>query len=972
MRKRLLMMAFAALSVASSFAYEVGEYAYNSTQRFKITGENLVTNGNFANGLDGWFGATTDAAPNAEVWSVEEGAGENGENAIKSLGATADEPLCGVWDVNVGTYIVSIDVKFPSATNTGVSSATAVDANCIDFFLNSDGAFKKIESTEELPVIGVAASTYCSGEEWKKLVFFFTASENQKLVMHIEKLATEAQISNVEIHEAQQVYDVRIAQKQINYAKQLMALPEFDIAEAADAKAELEGVISDIEGMIAGGAIDDESDAAAVMGDDGFAQYFEAFLSKSSSNMNGQLKGLDFTTLPATGRGRGFTASLVSNINFGGGDGNGTGGNWGKTGGSDTDWLMSAIQSGQPANTATFEVFNVDFPTGKYFFSAEMRNANTGSSAWPCPGQTFNLETTVKMGVGNNSIDAVISGEDYQRFYLFGDVAENGKFRGTIYWPGSGNSRPNCAFYLRDVQVRYVGEDPQAIIERKQAWDTFTEQWNAAVSNRNKLVAMVDAKEYPWAQDSLTNALNNWDKYYNEVIEKGWINSDLSDPGKAVVSNDELTDWAKYNGIEIYSEPDPETGDSKRLEYQLVRNYQWAITYVQEANKAITDLNASIKDAEATRDDAMNGSGDKTTYQKAIDAAQDLYNDIIANTTDEKREADEARITDQQTALAAAKEAFLKSAELKPIVSIDFANKATLKTAADETQYYSIAGATGEMTFAESIFNADNTESDNWLFQQGYKEELTDVLHVGGNGYGIVTFAESDIPTDDDVLRVQYDVWYGNLGKGYLTIDFLNAADEVVAGTSLCRYNGLVGYNDFNDDKGTGMDLLQAPGQGSSSVGNAGICVDNNKSSFDLIIDYKAKTVQGTLSVNGVKKSEGGLVPMKEITDNKIVKFRVGSTTYQSANSGAHARRCWFDNLVAYKYASQAEGPHQFVTLGDVNGDKAIDVADVVGIVNKILGEPNADFIEAAADVNGDGKIDVADVVATVNIILGE
>ena len=55
---------------------------------------------------------------------------------------------------------------------------------------------------------------------------------------------------------------------------------------------------------------------------------------------------------------------------------------------------------------------------------------------------------------------------------------------------------------------------------------------------------------------------------------------------------------------------------------------------------------------------------------------------------------------------------------------------------------------------------------------------------------------------------------------------------------------------------------------------------------------------------------------------------------------------------------------------GDANDDKAVDVADVVAIVNKILGEPNDPFIEAAADVNGDGKIDVDDVVAVVNIIL--
>ena len=55
---------------------------------------------------------------------------------------------------------------------------------------------------------------------------------------------------------------------------------------------------------------------------------------------------------------------------------------------------------------------------------------------------------------------------------------------------------------------------------------------------------------------------------------------------------------------------------------------------------------------------------------------------------------------------------------------------------------------------------------------------------------------------------------------------------------------------------------------------------------------------------------------------------------------------------------------------GDANNDQAVDVADVVAIVNYILGEPNDPFVEAAADVNGDGKIDVDDVVAVVNIIL--
>ena len=55
---------------------------------------------------------------------------------------------------------------------------------------------------------------------------------------------------------------------------------------------------------------------------------------------------------------------------------------------------------------------------------------------------------------------------------------------------------------------------------------------------------------------------------------------------------------------------------------------------------------------------------------------------------------------------------------------------------------------------------------------------------------------------------------------------------------------------------------------------------------------------------------------------------------------------------------------------GDANADGVVDVADVVGIVNKILDSPSEDFDASAADVNGDSVIDVADVVAAVNIIL--
>ena len=59
--------------------------------------------------------------------------------------------------------------------------------------------------------------------------------------------------------------------------------------------------------------------------------------------------------------------------------------------------------------------------------------------------------------------------------------------------------------------------------------------------------------------------------------------------------------------------------------------------------------------------------------------------------------------------------------------------------------------------------------------------------------------------------------------------------------------------------------------------------------------------------------------------------------------------------------------------IGDVNGDGQINVADVVRLVNIILGiPPQPTPVElCAADCNGDGQINVADVVCLVNLILG-
>lgn len=56
--------------------------------------------------------------------------------------------------------------------------------------------------------------------------------------------------------------------------------------------------------------------------------------------------------------------------------------------------------------------------------------------------------------------------------------------------------------------------------------------------------------------------------------------------------------------------------------------------------------------------------------------------------------------------------------------------------------------------------------------------------------------------------------------------------------------------------------------------------------------------------------------------------------------------------------------------LGDVNGDGAVNVSDVILVVNNILGIDSELFHFENADINADGKIDVSDAVGITNIIL--
>ena len=864
MKKRLLTVAFALLTAATSFAYQAGDYAYNSTQRFKITGENIVQNGNFANGLNGWYGSDKETTPNVEIWDAGAGVGQgpNGSNAVVSLGASADAPLCNSWALSAGTYVVSFDFYSVTAGNTTNAA----------FFLTTGDSFTQGDGDTS-----VSASFTYPAEEWKSVVFFFTAEAGQNLVMNFVNFAADTKIANIEIHEASEVYDIRIAENRLAYAKELMENENFNVPEAAGERANLEGIVGAIEEMIAGGEMDDASYAEEML-NALEAEGIEPYLSVTSLNLKSLIPGLDIASLSTWGRGGNYSADYKLDLQ---------GGNWGHID-SERDALRSAIQTGY-ANSAVYNAYHENLPAGKYFFTAEIRNANTGRTSWPTE-PVYDLETICRMFIGADTIDVgPIAGETYQRFSLVAEVGEDGAVRAGVSWPGTSSGG---AFMIRNTEFRAFDLDALTKAEHVAAFKNYMTQWNAATNNRTALINLMGNPNYPWGQPVAKEAYDKWNAFYTAQEAKGWSTADGADAG--IASTEDFLDWALYQGVEEYDTD--EEGNPVRKEYQVVRGFQNAANELKTLNAPLTNLADAIVAAKNTRNNQAYLTGDRDAYKTAILAALAALNDIRSTTTDATYAADSTKAADAKVTLDAATEAFLASATVKPFVDIDFANAAVENTDYEtHDEAYYIQGAAGRMYSN----NYEVANDANIVFTQGYIEEYMDVLRIG-NGSATVYIDEENQPNDSESLRVTFDIWFGSLSGRYTGIELQNAAGERVAGFYMNAYNWLLEYNDFNDAENTGLDILsKASSIGSSSASNAAIVADNNRSSFDLVVSYKDQTLQGTL-VNAKNGTiEGNPVPFRsDITDHKIVKFVIKS------NYNNKDRRCWFDNLKISKYTT--------------------------------------------------------------------
>lgn len=623
MNKRLLISFAAIMGAMTSFAYNVGDYVFTHDAKFKVVGENLIANGNFASNYDGWKDYA-DGALSPDYWSIETGAAEDGKgNVIQSANGGAD--LTGNYMYQAvpfesgKTYVVTFKMK---GVEPGTSSITQKTSNYVDVFANADGTVSKTADRFQQ-----VATTDALNAEWTNYSYSFTdtvtGGSTGYIVVSFGQLTQGTQISDVEIREVESVFDTRISDKEIAYAKSLLAIDDFKNGRDA-----FNGVLEGIEAAFKGSNMDDPSTAEDAL--KSFVDAENLFLDANSYDVSSMINSKQL-----------WTTKLQK--------ANGTYGDWYVEG--STRWfhdpasdpyIVDKIQGtfNLPAGTAKIVK---EMPAGKYFFSCESkgyRMAGTSAAVRYTPDYTYVVEGA-KVFIGKDSVSFNLDQRNFERHFVMSTLAEGDTLNAGFWHPATSvDNQLGGEVFMQTPVLRIVGDNSNGEMK------TYVENYvalNAVATQANALKVMLDSAvvisakaDYPWGKAELNDTTTKYQAVYSELS--------VLKPGA------ELFDVA---------------ADSLMQSMRIVRS---AINAYYSLNAPYTDLKAQIAQANESINLPANANGDKATFKTVIDKAQGLINSATAEYNEElaqQMKDAKTELVDAQSAFESTTAAFNNPSELQ-------------------------------------------------------------------------------------------------------------------------------------------------------------------------------------------------------------------------------------------------------------------------------------------------------------------
>lgn len=607
MNKRLLISFAAIMGAMTSFAYNQGDYVYTHDAKFKVVGENILTNGNFSSNYDGWKDYA-DGALSPDYWSIETGAAQDGKgNVIQSANASAD--LTGNYMYQAvpfesgNSYVITFKMK---GVEPGTSSITQKTSNYVDVFANADGTTNKTADRFQQ-----VATTDAISAEWTSYSYSFTdtvtGGSTGYIVVSFGQLAQGTQISDISINKVEQVYDSRIADKEIAYAKSLLNIEDFK-----NGRDVFNGVLEGIEGAFGSSAMDDPSTAEDAL--KSFVDAENTFLDANSYDVSSMINSKQLWR----------TKMQKANGTYGDWYVEGSG-RWFHDPASDP-YIRDYFPGAFSLNAGTAKIVK-KMPAGKYFFSCESKGHRMAGSSKATSGvadYTWTVEGC-KVFVGKDSVAFNLDQRNFDRHFVMSNVADGDTLNAGFWHPALTPSLGG-QIYVQNPVLRIVGDNSNGEMK------TYVENYvalNAVATQANALKVMLDSAvvvsakaEYPWGKAELNDTTTKYQAVYSELS--------VLQPGA------ELFDVA---------------ADSLMQSMRIVRS---AINAYYSLNAPYTDLKAQIAQANESINLPANANGDKATFQTVITKAQGL----IDNTSAEYSEEVAQQMKDAKAELITAQVAF--------------------------------------------------------------------------------------------------------------------------------------------------------------------------------------------------------------------------------------------------------------------------------------------------------------------------